>query len=123
VAEVQARRLGSPLDSVLRLTDATGKQVAFNDDNEDKGSGLLTHHADSRLTCKLPADGTYTLTVADTQHQGGPDFGYRLRVGPPQPDFELRVAPASINLKSGASAVVTVFALRHDGFDGEIGLN
>ncbi len=122
VAEVQARRLGSPLDSVLRLADATGKQVAFNDDNEDKGSGLLTHHADSRLTCKLPADGTYTITVADTQHQGGPDFGYRLRVGPPQPDFELRVAPASINLKSGASAVVTVFALRHDGFDGEIGL-
>lgn len=120
VAEIFARRLGTPLDSVLRLTDAAGKQVAFNDDNEDKGSGLLTHHADSRLTCKLPADGAYTLTLADTQHQGGPDYAYRLRVGPPRPDFELRVAPSSINVKAGASVAVTVFALRHDGFNGEI---
>ena len=120
VAEVFARRLGSPLDSVLKLTDATGQQLAFNDDNEDKGTGLLTHHADSRLTCKLPADGVYFLTVADTQHQGGPDYAYRLRVSPPRPDFELRVAPSSINVRAGASTAVTVYALRHDGFAGEI---
>ncbi len=37
IAEVFARRLDSPLDSVLRLTDAAGKQLAFNDDFEDKG--------------------------------------------------------------------------------------
>ena len=39
VAEVYARRLDSPLDSVLELTDAAGRQLAFNDDHEDKGSG------------------------------------------------------------------------------------
>lgn len=122
VAEVFARRLGSPLDSVLWLTDATGRQLAFNDDNEDKGAGLLTHHADSRLACTLPADGSYLLTLADTQHQGGADYGYRLRVGPPRPDFELRVTPSSINVRAGASTAVTVFALRHDGFAGEIAL-
>jgi hypothetical protein len=38
-AEVRARRLGSPLDSVLRLTDAAGKQLAINDDHEDPGAG------------------------------------------------------------------------------------
>ncbi|HWH68053.1 MAG TPA: hypothetical protein VNT26_01600, partial [Candidatus Sulfotelmatobacter sp.] len=32
VAEVFARRLNSPLDSVLRLTDAAGHQLAYNDD-------------------------------------------------------------------------------------------
>ncbi|MCX6955008.1 MAG: hypothetical protein NTV51_22860 [Verrucomicrobia bacterium] len=120
VAEVFARRLGTPLDSVLKLTDATGRQLAFNDDNEDKGTGLLTHHADSRLTCKLPADGTYFLTLADTQHQGGPDYSYRLHLGAPRPDFELRVVPSSVNLRAGGSTAVTVYALRHDGFTGEI---
>jgi hypothetical protein len=36
VAEVYARRLDSPLDSVLRLTDAAGNQLAFNDDAPTK---------------------------------------------------------------------------------------
>ncbi|MCX7010153.1 MAG: hypothetical protein NTY53_23435, partial [Kiritimatiellaeota bacterium] len=39
VAEVYARRLDSPLDSVLKLTDATGKVLAFNDDHDDIASG------------------------------------------------------------------------------------
>ena len=39
VAEVYARRLDSPLDSVLKLTDATGKLLAFNDDREDLDAG------------------------------------------------------------------------------------
>jgi hypothetical protein len=33
VAEVYARRLNSPLDSLLRLTDASGKVLAWNDDH------------------------------------------------------------------------------------------
>jgi len=122
VAEIFARRLGSPLDSVLKLSDADGKQIAVNDDHEDKSYGLLTHHADSRIACKLPADGAYFLTVADTQHQGGNDYGYRLHVGPPQPDFDLRVTPSTINVRAGASTSVTVYALRRDGFSGEITL-
>jgi len=56
VAEVYARRLDSPLDSVLKLTDAGGKQLAFNDDYEDKGSGLNTHHADSYFSTVLPTN-------------------------------------------------------------------
>jgi hypothetical protein len=122
VAEVFARRLGSPLDSVLKLTDADGRQLAFNDDHEDQGAGLLTHQADSRLACKPPADDAYYLTVADTQHQGGPDYGYQLRVSAPRPDFQLRVVPSSLNVRAGASIAVIVFARRHDGFAGEIGL-
>jgi len=59
VAEVFARRLDSPLDSLLKLTDAAGRPLAINDDYEDKGSGLETHHADSYLRATLPAQGTY----------------------------------------------------------------
>lgn len=122
VAEVHARRLNSPLDSVLRLTDAAGRQLAFNDDCQDKGAGLHTHHADSRLTATLPADGTYRLHVSDAQRQAGPELAYRLRVSPPQPDFELRVVPSTLNVRSGASIPITVFALRKDGFTNEIAL-
>ena len=122
VAEVFARRLDSPLDSFLRLTDAAGKQLAFNDDFEDKGSGLNTHHADSYLTATLPAGGTYFLHLTDTQGQGGPEFAYRLRLSEPQPDFALRVVPSSLSLRAGMSAPLTVFALRRDGFTNAINL-
>jgi len=122
VAEVYARRLDSPLDSFLRFTDSAGKQLAFNDDFEDKGTGLNTFHADSYLTATLPADGTYFLHLTDTQGQGGPEFAYRLRISGPQPDFALRIVPSSLSLRAGLSAPVTVFALRRDGFTNAIDL-
>jgi hypothetical protein len=120
VAEVYARRLDSPLDSALRLTDARGRQLAFNDDHEDKGSGLNTHHADSYLLATLPADGTYFVHLNDVQHQGGDAYGYRLRLGPPRPDFALRVVPSSVSARAGASATLTAYALRKDGFTNDI---
>jgi hypothetical protein len=122
VAEVEARRLGSPLDSAIELTDAAGKRIAFNDDFDDPGAGLQTHYADSHLMATLPADGTYRLRLIDVQRHGGPDYAYRLRIGPPRPDFELRVTPAEINAGAGASVPITVHALRRDGFTGEIAL-
>ena len=122
VAEVMARRLNSPLDSVLKLTDATGNQIAFNDDHTDKGYGLTTHHADSYLTATLPKNGVYLLYITDAQHKGGPDHAYRLRVSAPQPDFALRVVPSSINARAGMTVPVTIYALRKDGFNGDIAL-
>ncbi len=122
VAEVFARRLDSPLDSVLKLTDASGRQLAFNDDFEDKGAGLITHQADSRILCKLPAKGTYYLHLGDTQQKGGPDYTYRLRISHPEPDFALRVVPSTINVRAGMTVPITVYALRQDGFAGEIAL-
>ena len=85
VAEVYARRLDSPLDSVLKLTDAAGRQLAFNDDFEDRACGLVTHQADSWLRTVLPTDGTYYVHLYDAQHEGGPEYGYRLRISPPGP--------------------------------------
>ncbi len=122
VAEVWARRLDSPLDSVLKLTDAAGREVAANDDAEDKGAGLLTHQADSRIQVRLPAKGTYYLHLGDAQRNGGPEYAYRIRIGLPQPDFELRVAPSSLTVRGGMSVPFTVYALRRDGFAGEIAL-
>ncbi len=120
VAEVYARRLDSPLDSVLKLTDAQGRQLAFNDDHEDKGAGLNTHYADSYLTATVPADGTYYLHLGDAQHKAGAEYAYRLRISPPRPDFDLRIVPSAINVPAGGTARMTIYALRKDGFSGEI---
>lgn len=122
VAEVYARRLDSPLDSVLKLTDAAGRQVAFNDDHEDKGAGLITHHADSLLTAILPAKGIFYIHLGDTERKGGPEYAYRLRVSEPRPDFDLRVTPSSINTAAGMTVPITVYALRKDGYSGDIAL-
>jgi hypothetical protein len=120
VAEVYARRLNSPLDSVLRLVDSAGGVVASNDDHEDPEMGLVTHQADSYVRVQLPKDGAYCVLVSDAQHQGGDAYGYRLRLGPAQPDFALRVTPSSIDLPPGRSAPITLHAVPKDGFDGDI---
>jgi len=122
VAEVTARRLGSPLDSFLQLVDPDGTVVAGNDDFEDPAEGLLTHHADSRLEHELPRRGRYTLVLGDTQGQGSELHSYRLRIGPPRPGFELRATPSAINVPAGGTTPFTVHVLRRDGFDGEIAL-
>lgn len=114
VAEVQARRLESPLDSVLKLTDASGRVLALNDDCEDLATGLNTHHADSHLLARLPADGVYFVHLGAIDRRGGEEYGYRLRLSPPQPDFALRVVPSSVSLRSRGTATVSVFALRKD---------
>ncbi len=116
VAEVNARRLDSPLDSIIKLTAKDGTVIAFNDDHADPGSGLNTHHADSYLRVKLPEDGTYKLHLTDTARQGGEAYTYRLRLGPPQPDFALRTMPSKINFYRKSSSI-DVFVIRKDGFD------
>jgi len=127
VAEVLARRLNSPLDSLLRLTDSSGKVIKWNDDYIVKDNylhksttGLITHHSDSYLTAEFPETGTYNLQITDAGNNGGEKFAYRLRVSAPQPDFTLFAAPSSINIKSGTTVPVTVYAIRKQGFTGPI---
>ncbi len=120
VADVEARRLGSPLDSVLRLVDASGAVVAWNDDFDDGAPGVLTQHADSHVSARLPADGRYEVRISDAQGHGGPESAYRLRIGAPRPDFDVVVTPSSLNVPAGRATPFRITAVRKDGFDGEI---
>ncbi len=120
VAEIRARRDGSPLDSSLTLKDPSGKTIAFNDDFEDKEAGLLAHHADSYLRHTFAASGTYSLTVADVNRSGGPGHLYTLRLGSPGEDFSLLSDRSAINIPITGSAVFSVLAVRKDGWDGDI---
>lgn len=118
--EVMARRLGSPLDSLLRLTDAKGETLAWNDDFKDVESGLLTHHADARLSLVLPADDDYHLYISDTQNHGGEEFAYRLRIEPRLPDFAVFTTPSGLSSSPGRAVPFRVHVIRKHGFDGEI---
>ncbi len=127
VLEVKARVLGSPIDSVIRLLDAQGEVVAWNDDYVPEGLtlkalGLQTHHADSYLRAKLPKSGLYFARVADVRGHGSVDHAYRLRLSAPRPDVELYVTPSNVNVPAGRAALIDVHALRKDGFDGDIDL-
>ncbi|MEI6605812.1 MAG: hypothetical protein WCP35_10915 [Verrucomicrobiota bacterium] len=123
VAEIHARRLGSPLDSKLRVTDADGKLIASNDDSDDPSAGLETHHADSRVAFTSQRDGIYQFHVSDTQGKGSMAHAYRLTIAPAQPDFKLRIVPSSINGRVGSMVPITAQVLRLDGFSGEISLS
>ncbi|MBT8038536.1 MAG: hypothetical protein KJO21_13450 [Verrucomicrobiae bacterium] len=122
IAEVMARRLQSPLDSMLRLTDAAGHVITWNDDAEQLNLGMLTHHADSKLSARLPREGRYLIHLSDAQGRGGRAYGYRLRVSKPIPDFAVSATPSSISVRQGCSVPIAVHAVRKDGFDGEINL-
>ena len=122
VAEIRARRDGSPLDASLALLDASGKQIAFSDDFEDKEAGLLVQQADPYLRSRIPAAGVYTLVVADTTQRGGPEYAYRLRTGPAVEDFAVLTDRSAINIPLTGSAAFSVLAVRKDGFEGDIEL-
>jgi hypothetical protein len=121
--EISARRLGSPLDARLVLLNSKQEVLASNDDTEDKGTGLLTHHADSRIDITLPASGVYFVRLDDLQGKGGDEYSYRLMIGTEYPDFQLRIIPASLCIPRNGTAIATVHAIRYGGFTGEIQLS
>jgi hypothetical protein len=122
IAETFARRLGSPLDSELRLYSKDGVTVASNDDYVDKIMGFDTHHADSRLSFNVQKAGTYFLVLRDIQNNGGEHYAYRLKISGPAPGFDLRATPSSVIIPADGIAVMTIHAVRRDGFNGEINI-
>jgi hypothetical protein len=95
--EVLGRRLGSPLDPIVRLRDADGRELpsAYSDD----APGL---QADPRLTYVFASAGDYLIEVRDTTNKGGPQFLYRLRIG----DFPCALTPLPAAARRGTRATI-----------------
>lgn len=115
--DLRAARLGSPLDSVLTLLDAGGKELAKSDD-------LGGNQTDSELKFTAPADGVYSLRVEERlESRGGPAYAYRLRVAPPPaPDFRLKLVADALSVNRAGEAKLKLRAERIGGFAGEIKL-
>jgi len=117
--DLRAGRLGSLLDSVLTILDAKGKRLANCDD-------MSPGETDSRLTWKVPADGTYCIRVEDRlPTRGGPQYTYRLDIEPTTvvPDFQLKLLTDTVNVERGREARFTLTADRSGGFNGPITLS
>ena len=98
-----ARRLGSPADVVLRLTQADGSQLAY-------AEGAAANEA--TLSTSFPADGDYVLEVADLNRRGGPRYAYHVDVVPSDAGFSLAASADSLNIPAAGTATVTVTAVR-----------
>lgn len=122
VLEVFARRLGSPLDALLKIFDADGKLIATNDDHQRPKVGTILQNADSYILFKAPAKGRYTVELSDTAGAGGKEYFYHLRVDDPRPGFIGYVTPSLIPVPRLGYAKFSAIVERLDGFDGEIKL-
>lgn len=106
-ASVFARRLRSPLDSVLNVRRQDGAGVGDNDDSAGPDSVV-------RFTC--PEDGKYVLQVGDRLRRGRPEYTYFLEVAPVVPSLRLSMLPENggIALAPGNRAAALVTASRAD---------
>jgi len=93
--DVFARRLGSPLDPVIRLLSADGHELAFSDDEPSTG-------ADGRFSYTFANAGDYFVEIRDIRFQGGGAHRYRLRIG----DFPLPTVAYPVAVQKGATASV-----------------
>ncbi len=80
---VYARRLGSPIDSVLTVFNAKGGSLGSNDD--------AAGNADSQVRVKIPADGEYIVKVADQLNRGGANFTFRVEIAEVKPEVTLYI--------------------------------
>jgi uncharacterized membrane protein len=120
VFEVRAQRFGSPVDSVLRILDDKGKQVAVNDDAAFPG---VQFNKDSRLVQKFQKAGRYTVEIRNLVNVTGENYPYQLVVRPPDPGFELQLATDQPYVYPGETRPWKLTAARRDGFDGAIPIN
>ena len=110
--EVDSRRRGLAVDSVLTIFDTAGKELASNDD------GYFTK--DAKLYFQAPADGDFVVTVRDLNGRSGDRFAYHLTAEPSGPDFEVHGEYYYGMLSPGGQAIWFVRLKRLNGFKGAV---
>ncbi len=113
VAEVEARRFGSPLDSLLAVY-AGDALVAQNDDAQG---------SDARIEFDAKKDSEYTVVLRDLTGRGGDNFGYRLALRPPSAaggaSLAAKFFPDAVRLNRNGRTRVRCEIVRA-GFDGPV---
>jgi YHS domain-containing protein len=123
VAEVFASRYGSPLDTLLTLTDAKGAVLQRNDDIT-AAPGQPSGGADARIQFEARANTEYVLSITDLLARGGSNYAYRVQIAPPardEPDFEVLFKPEdALRVARGSNTRLWCQVKRKSGFDGDV---
>ena len=82
-----ARRLGSPLDSVMTIAAFGGGAIIGNDDAVGP---------DSYFRFSVPEDKEYVLSITDHLGQGGLSYFYRVELTPVQPRLTLSIPKVAL---------------------------
>jgi hypothetical protein len=115
--EVRAQRFGSPVDSILRILDDKGKEIAVNDDATFAG---VQFNKDSRIAHTFQKAGRYQVEIRNLWKTTGEDFPYELLVRPPKPEASLMLSTDHPYLYPGETGKLKVAVDRRDGFDGPV---
>lgn len=111
-AWTEAAAMGSWLDSLVVVRDEKGETLAENDDGAEgvrpdqaqgvNALGVPEGSPDSSVEFEAKADGVLTIEVSDRFGDGGPEYGYRLEVGPCRPDFSVTLLLGNPNATASA---------------------
>jgi hypothetical protein len=118
--EVRASRYGSPVDSLLRLVNEKGEEIARNDDGEFPG---VPPNKDSSLSLTFVPAGNYELQMRNLWAVEGKNYPYQLLVRPLQPGAELMLDTDQPYVPVAGIGKLKVKAARQGGFEESIPLN
>lgn len=108
------KRVGSPIDSVVRILTQDGVEIISNDDG-------VNHDSEFRFSALT--DGEYLVQVRDHLGRGGQDYVYRIEFQPVAPSLRLSVPVLSeirqqqlqkIEIPRGGRAAIVVSARRQN---------
>jgi hypothetical protein len=117
--DVLCRRIGSPMDPIVRIVNDKSSPHIENDDYYLRRQTIR----DSRIEgWVVPADGKYYLEIRDLHSAGSPGHTYLVLAEKAEPYFELEMDLDKTLLAPGLSAPLFVRVLRKNGFAGEVQL-
>jgi len=112
VMQLESRKLGYPLDAVLRIEDAKASVLLEVDD--------VDQQADPRLQWTAPEDGTYLAIVRDVNRFYGDEFVYRLTIKPESAEYHATLAKDLFRGDVGTEIEIPIKVERTGGFSDEI---
>ncbi|QDU18641.1 hypothetical protein [Urbifossiella limnaea] len=132
--ELTAERNGSPTDFYFSVHNPQAKNDMMGPEQDDDADLLHPTEFYTRTSDPPPyrfvppTDGKYLVAVGCRESNAitGPSTAYRLRVGPPRPDFRVVARTYTKSYQTGSagrqdgSEAIEVYVHRMDGFTGEV---
>ncbi len=108
---VETVAFGLPLDGWLKVLDASGKELARNDDADS---------ADPTLEWSAPEDGKYVAAVGNLLHRGGSNYLYRFALEHPVPAYRPTVSDHGFTVEAGKTNQIKIAVRRTHGHEGKL---